>query len=98
MSSLSDDYRLPPEFSYHGYAFFSGLFDRYTDFFEPNTKMRYFQSNFTLVEQMLERIEELDPMDYDEVNYELLKHKTEIISTAMRRFHTMVSDLLCGLE
>ena len=61
MSSLSDDYRLPPDFGFHSYAFFSGLFDRYTDFFEPNTKMRFFQSNFTYVEQMLERIEELNP-------------------------------------
>lgn len=52
---LTEEYELPAEHDYHSYAFVSGLIDRYTDFFEPNTKMRYFQSNFTVFEQLLAR-------------------------------------------
>ena len=49
-TDLTEEYELPEDFSFHRYAFISGLIDRYTDFFAPNTKMRYFHANYTVFE------------------------------------------------
>ena len=91
MSDENDDY------SYHSYAFFSGLIDRYADFFEPKTKMRYFQSNFTQFEQEFMKISELNAAHFTET-YSLINERAQIVSDAMRMTHIIGSELLFGLQ